>query len=442
MRKFYFAMAALSCTMMMYAAGPVSIRNGVSDWKAISNAPIGRTVSLPKVKAAPALRSVDEPQTVFTATEASFYDFGDALENGTNAYYLFLSTAEMRQGNPTQTCQMARIFFLTEPTDGSSDPVLPIGTFPYAETAEAGTLVPEMTEILDVFPNPDDPSLGLVAYSFVPADGTLTIEKDDEGVYTISLQCEGVLLDQETGDEIMRQPCEVTYTGAVPYEDIYAYIPLEGDYELNIPNLSGRYSDGDYTLTFYSVALDEDGFIIGGGDLLNAEIFVDNVSPMNPDDLVGTYSPVDVFTEGPVPGKYMQGVWYDVFGGYYAAIGTSLTVYDENVEVTNVGLATEGSITVTKEGNEHKFVFDLVTPEGHKMTGSWQGVVADYVSDYTSGVETIGNDVVIAGGKGRVIAPAGAEVYTLSGVRTGSESLAAGCYIVRNNGTVKKVMVK
>lgn len=62
-----------------------------------------------------------------------------------------------------------------------------------------------------------------------------------------------------------------------------------------------------------------------------------------------------------------------------------------------------------------------------------------------AGVETIGADrVTVTGGKGRISVSGtdSAEVYTLSGSRTGFEGLAPGIYIVRAAGTATKVLVK
>lgn len=277
---------------------------------------------------------------------------------------------------------------------------LPVGTFVFATTNEAGTFNPDYTSLMDVFPHPEDPEGGLVAYSYTPVDGTVEISRDDSGAYVIDVEFTGVLLD-ENGNELDRARCKASYEGEVPFVDIFAYTPLEGDVELNIPNLSGRYMEG-------------------------------------------TYTPVDVFGEGMIPGRFMQGVWYDMFGGMYAAIGTALTVYDENVNPTNVGLAMDGTITVTKVGNEHLFVFDLVTAEGNKMTGSWQGVVADYVADFSepSGIGSVNSGQSVRGGKGCVIAPEGSEVYSVAGVRMTTDGLAPGVYVVRSTSGVSKVVVR
>lgn len=48
----------------------------------------------------------------------------------------------------------------------------------------------------------------------------------------------------------------------------------------------------------------------------------------------------------------------------------------------------------------------------------------------------------IYGGSGYIVAPQGAEVYNLQGMRTGASDLTPGIYIVRYNGKAQKVVVK
>lgn len=59
-----------------------------------------------------------------------------------------------------------------------------------------------------------------------------------------------------------------------------------------------------------------------------------------------------------------------------------------------------------------------------------------------SGVDGIDADnVIIYGGKGCVIAPAGARIFNLNGIETGNENLPAGIYIVVSGSTTAKVIV-
>lgn len=58
------------------------------------------------------------------------------------------------------------------------------------------------------------------------------------------------------------------------------------------------------------------------------------------------------------------------------------------------------------------------------------------------GVETVSTGESIYGGNGRIIAPEGAEVYDISGVRVGVDELTPGVYMVRCNNQTVKVIVK
>ena len=442
MIRFSSLAIALAASMAASGATAVTPTSFCGAWKNVGTK-ASLTVSdvkLPALKAAPLTRSIDEPQTNFVATEASFYYFGDLLEDGSGVYYLFLSSAGLNKDMPTHEGQMARIMIIGEQTDEST-PVFPTGTFKFNDEYEIGSISIEDTDFLDVFPDPDDDAY-LVAYTYTPTDATLTVEATENG-YAIDFSMEGCLYSST--DEILdQQTCTAKYEGAVPYVDIYGYTPIEGDMTLDIPNASGRYTEGDFSIAFYSDGmLDEDGFIVSGGQLLNVDLFTDEVSPMNLDLLTGSFTSIDVFGEGPVPGHFMQGIWYD-FYGYYVALGTSLSVYDNNGSVTEVGLATDGTITVTKEDDGiYTFDFDLITKEGSKMTGQWSGKIADYIEDFTApdAVSTI-SDTKVSAGKGCIHAPENAEVYTMGGVKTGRNNLASGVYFVKTNDAVVKVFVK
>ncbi len=397
-----------------------------------------------KLKQAPS-RSAYDPQTEFTATEASFYYSGE-FENGVGGYWLFLSTAGMDKGNPTHDGQMARIFLMAAPPADGADPALPTGTFTPLQSDDptAGCFYGEASEFMDVFVNPDDPASGeLVGYVWTPEGGTVSVTADDR-IFNVTLEWEAVQSGDESGEKVT---CKASFTGAIPYDDINAYTPLGGNRDVDITGVSGRYNgDGNYSIAFYNVPLDEDGFIIGAGDLLNLELFATPSEHMEIADMVGVYTPVDVFEHGPVEGRFMQGVWYNMFGSMYAAIGTALTVYNPDGSQL-VGLGTDGTVEVAKASGEKDYSvkFDLTTPEGDKIAASWTGPLEDFITDFTvdDALEDVeAADYEIAGGQGCVTAPAGASVYTITGIETGRENLPAGIYVVRCGSVVEKVIVR
>ena len=449
MRKLYILAAAAAFTASATASS-VSLDMLQTGWR---NSQVSQaTLTKPGIKTLDlnnATRSAEEPQFSFTATNAEFYYYGDLLDNGTGVYMLWLANTTMEKGMPTGTGQMARLELIADQTD-PSNPQLCTGTFKVMpaidQVPEAGTLFGPDSDVLDVFPNPDAPEEGLVAYSYEPSEGTLTIEKEGD-VYKISYDLTVVHRDiySEEIDDTQQSVC--SYEGECTYVDLYAYTPFDGDINLDELIASGRYTDGgDYSIAFTTPGmLDDEGWIVAPGYLLNAELFVEDVAPMNVDDLVGTFTPNDLFTNGAVPGTFGEGVWYPIFGSMYAAILTSVSEYDESGSEARTALAKEGTITCSKEGDNYKMVFDLISAEGNKITAVYEGDLEAAISDFSTpvSVNTIGEGKsTVVGGRGCITAPADAEIFSLSGVRCGCENLPAGIYLVKTAGKTHKVMVK
>lgn len=448
--KLFSTLTAVALSAAAASAAPMSIHQMQGLWK---NLPANHErVALKSVPrwTAPITRSAENPTTNFTAEYAEFYYMGDVLGNGTGVYSLYLSNQPMDKGMPTETCQMARLEIIGTPTD-ESNPELCTGTFTVVteltfETAVEGTLVAEDSDVLDVFPYPGDPSQGLVAYPFSPTEGTLTIEKEGDD-YSISFNMEVALYGDD--DEVLFSDSSAcTYQGPCTYVDIYAYTPFDTDVTLPELRASGRYTDGgDYSISFYTDGLlDDEGWIVGAGYLLNAELFVEDVSPMDVNNLVGTFTPWDVMQDGPKPGTFGEGVWYPIFGSWYVAIMTSLTEYDQYGQSGKVALAIDGTIIGTKlDETTYRLEFDLTSAEGYKVTGTYEGDLAADITDFSTNVGV--KDVAIEAGNvfgsnGCIIAPEGAKVYNLNGIETGANNLMPGIYMVRVNDKTYKVTVR
>lgn len=164
MKKFYFALA-FAASAAMASGTPLSLKQIQHGWRSLDG--VGSTSV--KVKPVAAwmpgqTRSVDEPQTTFEATSASFYYFGDLLGDGSGVYYLFLSDMAVDKGMPLETGHMARIEFIGNPTD-DADPVLAAGTYNVVTDLDGSislenVVVGPDSEILDVFPYPGIPKPG------------------------------------------------------------------------------------------------------------------------------------------------------------------------------------------------------------------------------------------------------------------------------------------
>jgi hypothetical protein len=86
----------------------------------------------------------------------------------------------------------------------------------------------------------------------------------------------------------------------------------------------------------------------------------------------------------------------------------------------------------------------LITAENKKVSAKWTGRLGDYVEDFASaGINDIADEEFNVTASGGIIeAPEGTEVYALSVMRTGRNSLPAGVYVVRYDGKSQKVIMK
>lgn len=448
MKHFYLTALSVAAALTLNAAQVQPLAQKTPSWLQPQQNVVSAKLPAADIKTMLPTRSAEEPQTDLEASEASYYYLGDLFQNGTDCYYIFLSSAGIRKGNPTDEGQMLRALIVAEKYTGSEQiPPLPTGTFAGEVSGEAGTYYPDNTEFMDIFFNPDDPEdPTLVGYVYQAAEGGSIRIAEKDGKYTVQAVFTGDLLD-ENGNSLDTAECTALYSGEIKYDDIHGYTPLGADAAPVFPHCSGRYSQGLYSIAFYNVPLDEDGFIIGAGELLNCEIYTEESNPMNLEDLVDTFEPFDAFeVGGGIPGKFVEGVWYEVYGGYFAPVGTAMMAYDASGDY-KTGLATGGTIDVTREGDIFTFKFNLTTPEGDKITSSWTGELAKFItdlSDPSGSVQGVDPDIAapVYGGKGCIVAPADALIFNTQGAVTGSTDLTPGIYIVKTGSKAVKVVVK
>lgn len=441
----------LSYTLLAAAAVMLSVsaaaQTKVTDRPSFKELPTVQKASpksfdLPSYKST--TRSVDNPELTLQATKGVSYDYHD-LQAGNNAYQLILTNCTMDGKTPTSSGQLLNVVLFGPDGD---DKLPPAGTYTFNDEYDyPGHLCfgSNIAEYMDVFPHPEDPEAGMVAYVYNLDGGTIEIAENN-GVYTITAHLNGYTDNSEDEENPIRGEITASYTGKLEYVDgdpYVPYVPLNGDVELKNLNVSGRYTDGDYNIAFYNVPLDEDGFIIGPGDLMATEIFVPAKTSMNLNDLCGTFTPVDALTEGIVPGHFMQGIWFEYWGNWLS-MGTNLTVYQEDMPQLT-GLATGGTIDISRDGDTFTVVFDLTTPEENHITGTWIGPIAEFITDMGSEAsvgELPDGQQSIRGGRGCVYAPENARVYNIAGIETGRSNLAPGLYMVVSGGNAKKVVVK
>lgn len=107
------------------------------------------------------------------------------------------------------------------------------------------------------------------------------------------------------------------------------------------------------------------------------------------------------------------------------------------------------TLTIGAHYSNHEFGFGTYRPaifmhingQGDQM---WNVATTDIVLTRvgTDGVESVKKDVKVGVIGNSIIAPANAEVYSLSGYRVGTNNLPAGIYIVRYDNQATKVVIK
>lgn len=106
----------------------------------------------------------------------------------------------------------------------------------------------------------------------------------------------------------------------------------------------------------------------GVGDYFTTELLVD---PSN-----GTTFPTGTFNiDWNLADHTMIPGFIDYGGGVLFTYYGDLTPASDGYSTHSAPIAS-GTVTITQEGNEHKFVFDMTDDAGNKISGEWQGVVA------------------------------------------------------------------
>lgn len=130
--------------------------------------------------------------------------------------------------------------------------------------------------------------------------------------------------------------------------------------------LSGRYSVmstyGNYSIALLNCPLDDEGFVVGAGELLNLELLTNPSPTMDINDIAGEYTVTSVL-EGPYnPGSFLSGTLYEVMTDYYLPMGTYYTTFDSKGATTNMNaFITGGSVKVLTDGTNVTFMCNLIT---------------------------------------------------------------------------------
>lgn len=224
-------------------------------------------------------------------------------------------------------------------------------------------------------------------YQFPLNDGALNVSYAADG--TASMDFKGGFAEpvEQLGNI---QNIHITFNGTVEYDnqDPAAYQMLTEDMVIEPTGMGGRYETdyydtyGMYTMALFNTPIDEEGYVIGAGEVVNLTLLTEYTEHMDINNIAGEYTIADVM-EGPYePGKFLSGTLYNN-SGWMMPLGTNLSFYDENgYGINKYGFATGGTITVTVDGDNITFVGDIETESGKHFTFNYTGA-ASAISDYT-----------------------------------------------------------
>lgn len=292
--------------------------------------------------------------------------YGLGVYFGGGEYYTLLSDDSLKaDGSPTKTGQTIVTFYAFG--DKSLTPVnaiLPSGRYVSDSSYGLGTLY-QNDDYLNAFFSITD-STG----HYIPFDlgAEANVEYKSDGTYTIDFK------GRSSSSDTPFKNLHMTFNGKINYinrDDSY-YVTYDHDVDFVPNNLSAGCSASsdysDYSCTFYTVPLDDQGFVTGAGTIVNLELLAKGNSAMNLDDLVGTYTFTDPINGPYEPGHFIGGTNYEMYG-QYICIGTYINEYDDQGQSTqSKDFATGGTITVSKVDDKYRFVCDLTLEGGHKLT--------------------------------------------------------------------------
>ena len=326
---------------------------------------------------------------VATNTHSSYY--GPA-STGAGQYQIHLSEAPISdKGLPTQVDQtIVRIYALGEASSDSHNAKVPSGRYTPSNTFEVGTLYNGdnwFCLIVCTGINEDGTPEG---YQVPFEDAVANIEYHSNGTYDVEVKG---TLREVTGVTI--RTVRFKYSGPMPFvnKDPSSYEMLQNDITMIPTGASGGYNNvegryGSYQISFYNCELDDQGFNIGAGELLNIAFLTEEGTPMDVSKLAGDYTPTEAF-EGPwEPGRYMKGVAYP---GYNIPIGTYYITFDENGEQTRtVGYVHAGTFNIAVDGENITYTCNFVTENGKAITMTYTGTASEIIDQSVSGAKPFG----------------------------------------------------
>lgn len=329
------------------------------------------------------ITDIDGKETIFPADKVEKILFEDAPDyitltdvlvlgyeekDGAGYYHLELGTSPADDDrNPLEIGDMQVVLNLRAPmTEDLTHPVLPAGEYLPGKGEEDWTYdVLRSSVWLRVAEGYDGVSTLMIM------DGPIDVNCDQNGNYDLRMS-----LVTNEGEVDFRYEGKLEFpVGRADFE------VFEEDLDLTFQGAQGRFYgnwaypfSADLNMSFYVGTVSDDSFVEGYW----LDLDFNETKPedcMAPKQRVadGVYTPEsreEIYDYTYLPFRFNKGKKMELFGEEYI-VGTRL-VYTEETGHRKLGLITGGSFTVSNNGT--KFEFDLLTAEGARLQGVYEGV--------------------------------------------------------------------
>lgn len=294
----------------------------------------------------------------------ALYKTNNAARNG-NYFVAFGNATELQWDGDAQIV----LDLYNQPDEDSLNAILPNGAYEPASDYSPFTYNPSYSYISIVLD-------GELVQS--PLLGTVTVEREG-AEYSILFEGSIMTIDAEVS---------ARYKGAIQFveSETSEWEPFTTPQEVTFDSAESRYwgnwfypfSD-DLGLEFFQGEFDEEGNLVKGYHLQLINFYMPKLMDYNVEQVEvanGVYEVtpdrLDYMKTNAQPYTFDRGGVTVVFE-QTTYIGSYLTYVDRENGISNIGLITDGTITVSGEGANKRFEFNLVTEEGIAITADYSG---------------------------------------------------------------------
>lgn len=305
-----------------------------------------------------------EPYATINATKAQGIYVGDNFKAGRGDYYLCLGDDSLTSaGVPTSVNgQALRLLFVTDKADDPDNAHLPSGTYYVSfDSTEVGTIYYDYSDYLKVtgFSN-NRPRAQVGLFLGL----TVTVKRTGDNYYDI----------HASGYFTKDKRVDLTYSGVINFEDQDPDLPRDVDFTPtglsgNYMHVSANENSDCYTLAFYNVPIDDQGYVVGAGGILNLMVFTQRNSAMDFSSLNGTYTGADHNGYDWSPGHFLNGYVSTAYGSEHP-IGSYYSENNDEGYTIHTGYINDGTVSISYNDATDSITVNanLTADNGKKIT--------------------------------------------------------------------------